>query len=379
MSTSVYFEEEKYHLTELEISLSKLKHNLDRFASFLKPETKIMLLIKADAYGHGAEAIADAFEKDERIGYFSTSYVDEGIRLREHGIQKSILILNPAPRAFQAMVEHCLEPEIHNLELLNDFIHFLQKHKPEGSAYPVHLKFNTGMNRLGFDPSDLQEVVGILTSQRVIKVRSMMTHLSSAHAAEEDEYTLGQLESFKKIIEESRALQSEDCFFHALNSSGIFRFPEHQYQMVRLGIGFYGTSSIPELRDQLRSATTFKSKVCQVRKVEKGASISYSRSGRAQKDEKIATLSLGYADGFNRLLSNGNWEVEIRGKLYPTIGNICMGLSMVEVGDDPIEVGDEVIIFGGKKSIYDYAQALNTITYEVMCSIGPRVKRTIVD
>lgn len=366
-------------MTELRISKKALDHNLKVFEDLLLPSTKIMLIIKADAYGHGAKLIAQQYENNERIGYFATTYIHEGIELRENGIHKPILILNPDPAAFDVMVEHCLEPEIHNFELLNAFIAYLKNNKTEGSPYPIHLKFNTGMNRLGFEKSQLPDLTELMNSQNSVATKSIMTHLSSAHAAEEDDYSRMQLSLFDEIIEKSKSIQNENTFFHALNSSGIFRFPNNQYQMVRLGIGFYGNSSIADLKLKLKSPLSFISKVCDVRKVEKGASISYSRSGRASKDTQIATLALGYADGFNRLLSNGNWEVEINGQLFPTIGNICMGLSMLDIGDAKVNVGDEAIIFGGINSIYDYAEELQTITYEVMCSIGPRVSRQITE
>lgn len=377
MSEKLIFEEDKYHLTEFKVSLAKLQYNLDRFAEMVKVDCKFMLMIKADAYGYQSVALAKAFEKDERVSYFSISYTDEGIQLRNAGISKSIMILNPSPRSFEAIIEHCLEPEIHNLHLLKKFISFLKERKSEGHPYPVHLKFNTGMNRLGFNFSDIPELIKILSSQNVLRVQSMMTHLSSAQMESEDEFTLGQLKEFEKIVAETKEIQDASCFFHALNSAGICRFPEYQYQMVRLGIGLYGTSSIPQLKNSLKPAGIFLTKVSQVREVKKGDSISYSRSGRAEKDGKIATLALGYADGFSRHLGNGNWELEINGKLYPTIGNICMGLSMVDIGNDEVKIDDEVIIFGGKKSIYDYAEALDTITYEVSVSIGPRVKRIL--
>lgn len=377
MSVNHHFEEDKFHVTELRISLAKLKHNLNVFSSLLHPNCKIMLMIKAYGYGHDSSALAKAFQSDERIGYFAIAYTDEGVQLRESGIEKPVLILNPSPSSFSSIIANCLEPEIHNMELLKAFIEFLQEHKTEGSAYPIHLKFNTGMNRLGFDYSEIDSLIDLLKQQSVVRVQSMMTHLSSANMPEEDEFTNSQISEFEKIIAETTEIQSDTCFFHCLNSSGIYRFPSAHMQMVRLGIGFYGTSSIPQLKEKLQPSALFVSRISQIRKVKKGASISYSRSGRATEDTQIATLSLGYADGFNRRMGNGNWQVEINGKLYPTIGNICMGLTMIDIGNASLKIGDEAIIFGGQKTVYDYAKVLNTITYEVMCSIGPRVKRVI--
>jgi alanine racemase len=235
------------------------------------------------------------------------------------------------------------------------------------------------MNRLGFDVPEVPLVVDFLKDNPRIRTKSIMTHLSSTNLKEEDKFSLAQLEAFSKIIESSKSIHKEDTFFHCLNSNGIFRFPDHQYELVRLGIGFYGTSTVPELSEKIKPAAKLVSKICQIRKVKKGDSISYSRSGRAPADTQIATLSLGYADGLNRFCGNGRWQIEIKGKLYPTIGNICMDLSMVDIGDADLKIGDEVVVFGGQKSIYDYAHHLGTITYEVMCAIGPRVKKVLVD
>ncbi|MAY83652.1 MAG: alanine racemase [Flavobacteriales bacterium] len=370
---------DKQHQTELQISLSAMRDNLNTFISFLKPETEIMLMLKAAAYGHGSTELAKLYEKEERISYYAVAYADEGVRLREAGIEKNILVLNPSSNAFEDIIHHCLEPEIHNLVLLNEFVEFLKSKKHGMAPYPIHLKFNTGMNRLGFDEGEIGQLKEILSNNELIRVRSIMTHLSSTNLPEEDEYSQAQLDAFSRIIDATKTLHQSDTFFHCLNSNGIFRFPNHQYDLVRLGIGFYGTSTVAELSEKIKPSSRFVSRVCQIRKVEKGDSISYSRSGRAPDDTRIATLSLGYADGFNRFSGNGRWQVEINGQLFPTIGNICMDLSMVDIGDADIKVGDEVVIFGGKKSIYEYADLLGTITYEVMCAIGPRVKKVVVD
>lgn len=370
---------QKQHQTALWIDLQAMRHNLKAFYSFLKSETEVMLMLKAAAYGHSSTLMAKAFEKEDRISYFAVAYVDEGIRLREAGIEKNILVLNPSINAFELMIKHCLEPEIHNLELLKAFDRFLKNQKEGMAPYPVHLKFNTGMNRLGFDEPEIPEMIACLAGNQRIRTKSIMTHLSSSNLKEEDEFSLAQLHAFSSIIESTKSIQKEDTFFHCLNSNGIYRFPEHQYDLVRLGIGFYGTSTVPELKEKIKPTSKLVSKICRIRKVKKGDSISYSRSGRAPADTQIATLSLGYADGFNRFCGQGRWKVEIKGKLYPTIGNICMDLSMVDIGNADLEIGDEVVIFGGQKSIYDYADHLGTITYEVMCAIGSRVKKVLVD
>jgi len=370
---------EKLHQTELRIDLGNMRHNLQTFISFLKPETKVMLMLKAAAYGHSSTLLALEFEKEERISYYAVAYVDEGVRLRQAGVEKSILVLNPSVNAFDAMIEYCLEPEIHNYGLLLEFNTFLKAKKSGMAPYPIHLKFNTGMNRLGFEADEVEKISPFLSNNDQLRVQSVMTHLSSSNLPEEDDFSRSQLNSFSKILDETKSFHQDDTFFHCLNSNGIFRFPEHQYDLVRLGIGFYGTSTVSQLGSKLKPTSQLVSRICQIREVKKGDSISYSRSGRAAEDSRIATLSIGYADGFNRLCGNGRWQVEAGGELHPTIGNICMDLSMIDIKGANLNVGDEVIIFGGQKSVYDYANHLGTITYEVMCSIGARVKRLLVD
>ena len=371
-------EADKLHQTEFRISLRALRRNLETFSDCLEPKTKLMLMLKASAYGHSSTLLAREFEGDERISYFAVAYVDEGVELRKAGIEKNILVLNPSPNSFDKLVNHCLEPEIHNLDLLRKFNRFLDQHHQQMAPYPVHLKFNTGMNRLGFEPLEIPQLASFFSSQKNLRTQSIMTHLSSSDLPKEDEFTKDQLTSFAEIIKATTDFQDEDTFFHCLNSNGIYRFPEHQYDLARLGIGLYGTSTIPQLREKLIPAASLHTKVCQIRNVKKGDSISYSRSGRAPQDTQIATLSIGYADGFNRFCGNGRWQVEIDGELYPTIGNVCMDLSMVDIGHAEVQLGDEVTIFGGKKSIYEYATHLGTITYEVMCALGSRVRKKMI-
>ncbi len=361
----------------LEISSAHLIHNLKFFSQQLKNETKIMAVVKASAYGNGATAIAQLIEKEGLAAYFAVAQTQEGIQLKQAGVKLPIVILNPRTEEFSLILKYNLEVEINHLAQLQSLEKVLSKELSIPSC-SIHLKFNTGMNRLGFEKADLTDLITILKDEKKWRVKSIMTHLSASNLRTEDAYTLNQFKCFDAIWEELKAYLPSDCMRHALNSNGIVRFPEFQYDMVRLGIGMYGGSSVKEILKQTKEIGVFKSKILQTRRVSKGATMSYSRSGKVSKETHIATVAVGYADGFSRILGNGNWEVEINGKLYPTIGDICMDLTLVDLGEDAYKDGEEVILFGGKKSIHQYAKAMNTITYEAMCRIGTRVKRILI-
>ncbi|MEQ8908334.1 MAG: alanine racemase [Vicingaceae bacterium] len=372
-------EADKLHLSRLMVSASAIRHNLSFFRQLLAKETGIMLVVKASAYGNGALEIAQLVQEEKLVEYLAVADVDEGIELRKAGIELPILILNPSRLAFQELVEYCLEPEIHHLSLLVDFEAYLCAAKLNQGNYPVHLKFNTGMNRFGLELNELEQVKSLIKNRKGWEVRSVMTHLSCSGDPSEDEFSLKQLSLFKEVVESLKTLLPDSCFFHPLNSDGIFRFPEHHYQMVRLGIGVYGATSVPALKKQLKPVCRFTCRISQTRKVKKGASIGYGRKGMAEKDTNIATLAIGYADGLNRNLSDGRWQVEINQKLYPIIGTICMDITMVDLGDDWYEPQTEVTIFGGVNDIHEYAKAQGTITYEAMTNISARVKRMLID
>lgn len=364
--------------TIIEISREAIIHNFQFFRHLLKDSTQIMAMIKASAYGNGATEIAKLIEEEKLAEYIGVAYVSEGIELRAAGVELPIMVINPSKDNFKAVVENCLEPEIHHIDQLFAFQSYLEKENLTSSAYPVHLKVNTGMNRLGIDPLEINELISVIEKSSACSVKSLMTHLSASGTAEEDEYSLRQLEIFEDFYRKLKNYLPNDVKLHALNSNGIYRFKNHHYDLVRLGIGLYGASALDDLKDSLKPICKFKTQVTQVLKLKKGESIGYSRAGIMPEDGYIATLSVGYADGFSRSLGNGNWEVEINGQLYPTIGNICMDLSMIYLGKQPLELGTEAILFGGKKSIHEYSEALGTISYEAMCRIGERVERRMV-
>lgn len=372
-------ENEKLHLTKLEVSGPAVLQNIAFFRSLLGPKTAVMLVVKAQAYGHGAIELAKMVEKQKIVDYFAVAVLDEGITLRKAGIHLPILVLNPNPWAFKSLIEFQLEPEIHNLDLFKKFVSYLQKAPLTQKKYPIHLKFNTGMNRFGIDQVELPQLIRHLDNSHEVEIKSLMTHLSSSGDSKDDHFSLKQLEVFQQIIKALQNRLSQNCFYHALNSNGIFRFPNHHFQMVRLGIGAYGASTHKNLKNHLIPACRFITHISQIRTVKKGETIGYGRLGKAKENSNIATLAVGYADGLNRNLSNGNWEVEINQKCYPTIGVISMDSCMIDLGEDWHEIGTEVIIFGGKKSIQDYALAQKTIPYEALTNISARVKRVLLN
>ncbi len=375
----VLFEEGGLSETVLEISWSGIRNNIEQFRKKQVDNSLLMLMVKASAYGNGVIGLCKLIEEQQLANYLGVATLDEGIQLREAGIHLPIMIQNPSPTAWKVLIEHCLEPEIHSLDLLSSFNNFLAKNDElSKSQYPIHLKFNTGMNRLGIDSAELDALIGQLETQQAWQVKSLLTHLSSAGEEKEDEFTREQIREFEDINQKLSPYLSKDLILHALNTVGIEKHSEAQFNMIRLGIGLYGGPESKSMGNSLQTTSKLITKVISSRKVKKGASISYSRSGRAQKDTHIAVLSIGYADGFPIKMGNGNWEIEINGQLYPTIGVICMDLCMVDTGDRLIEVDSDAIVFGGKKSIFEYAKALDTIVYEALTNIGRRVKRKII-
>lgn len=370
---------EKFTGTTLTISWSAIKNNILYFKKKLKPTTKIMVMVKASAYGNGAVHLSKRIEKENLADYLSVAYLQEGIELRKAGIKSPIMVLNPNIHQWAKLIEHCLEPEIHSLVAFQAFNNFLFQQGLKNSNYPIHLKLNSGMNRLGINGNEIPTLINYLKGNCQLKVSSIMSHLSASGIPSEDSFTKGQIKLFNQLREQLSPYLDEDCLSHILNSNGIERHLYAQMDMVRLGIGMYGGSDVPSLKKAAHPIAQLSTEICAIRKVKKGASISYSRSGRAANDCYIATLSIGYADGFNRNLSNGKWNVEIDGKLYPIIGDICMDLSIVDLGDQKKEIGTKVIIFGGLKSIHDFAEAQQTISYEAMTNMGERVKRIILD
>lgn len=369
-----YLLEDKSHQTVLEINMNAMMHNLNAYRQMVHPSTKMMVMVKASAYGAGSAEVANMLQY-QKVDYLTVAYVDEGVELRRDGITLPIMVMRPETAHFDIMIQHQLEPEIYNL---HSFEAYAQTAKLYDVAPGIHLKIDTGMHRLGFELHDLPQLKELLVQYPSIKVNSIFTHLAGADDDMHDRFSLQQIEIYDKANAEIVEVLNYQPLRHVLNTAGITRFSAHQKDMVRLGIGFYGISSVPEFQTKLEDVITLKSIIAQIRKVKKGDSIGYSRSSICERDSLIATVPVGYADGLSRRLSNGNGRMYVNGKMAPIIGRICMDLTMIDVTDIVCEEGDAVEVFGKNNTIIDMANSLETIPYEIIVGISSRVKRVYV-
>ena len=332
-------------------------------------------MVKAFSYGLGGYEIAE-FLQHHHIDYLGVAYADEGVDLRKNGITTPILVMNPEQSSYDTIIDYHLEPEIYSLRVLDLFGKQLQA-KGIQETYPIHIKIETGMHRLGFKEDEIDDLIKTLKKYNV-KIASIFSHLSCADVPEEKEYTLQQLETFERVS--SKIIQNIDYkpIRHILNTAGIINFTDYQYDMVRIGIGMMGISCVPEIEKQLQNVATFKTVISQISKVEKGDSIGYSRKYIAEKDTRIATIPIGYADGIPRLIGNKKGFVFIKGQKVPIVGNVCMDMLMADLGEIPAKEGDEVVIFNSCKTLEEFADYCQTIPYEVLTSISRRVKRIYI-
>ena len=363
------------HDTTLEVNLNAIVHNINIHKSLLKPETKVCAMVKAFSYGLGGYEIAE-YLQHHHIDYLGVAYADEGVDLRKNGITTPILVMNPEQSSYDTIIDYHLEPEIYSLRVLDLFGKQLQA-KGIQETYPIHIKIETGMHRLGFKEDEIDDLIKTLKKYNV-KIASIFSHLSCADVPEEKEYTLQQLETFERVS--SKIIQNIDYkpIRHILNTAGIINFTDYQYDMVRIGIGMMGISCVPEIEKQLQNVATFKTVISQISKVEKGDSIGYSRKYIAEKDTRIATIPIGYADGIPRLIGNKKGFVIIKGQKVPIVGNVCMDMLMADLGEITAKEGDEVVIFNSCKTLEEFADYCQTIPYEVLTSISRRVKRIYV-
>ena len=363
--------EQKVHETILEVNLNAVVENLNYFRSFLKPDTKMVCMIKADGYGAGAVEIAKTLQ-DQRVDYLAVAVADEGVTLRKAGITANIMIMNPEMTAFKTMFDYDLEPEVYSFRLMDALIKAARK---EGiTGWPVHIKFDTGMHRLGFDPvHDIDELVDRLKHQNAIIPRSVFSHFVGSDSDGFDDFSAQQ---FALFDEGSRKLQSvftHKILRHMDNSAGIEHFPERQMDMCRLGIGLYGVD--PRDNHILHTVSTLKTTILQMRHVPAGETVGYSRKGKIDRDSVIAAIPIGYADGLNRHLGNRHGYCLVNGQKAEYVGNICMDVAMIDVTDIPCAEGDQVEIFGEHLPVTVLSDALGTISYEVLTGVSNRVKR----
>ncbi|MBM7418177.1 MULTISPECIES: bifunctional UDP-N-acetylmuramoyl-tripeptide:D-alanyl-D-alanine ligase/alanine racemase [Chryseobacterium] len=364
------------HDTVLEINLNALLHNINYHKSLLKPATKMMAMVKANAYGLGSYEISE-FLQHHHIDYLGVAFVDEGVELRKKGITIPIVVMNPEQHSYDTVIQYNLEPEIYSFRVLELFYEAIQKSGYDKN-YPIHIKLETGMHRLGFKDFELDQLSQILNKAN-LKVQSIFSHLSSSDLPTEKEFTLRQLETFEKNSSYLIEKLGYTPIRHILNSSGITSYTNHQYDMVRIGIGMLGESPNSEIQKQLQSVVSFKTVISQISLVENGESVGYSRRFKPNQATKIATIPVGYADGIPRLIGNQIGNVGVNKTLAPIVGSICMDMMMINVDHiTNVKEGDTVTVFNAKPSLKEFAEYCKTITYEVLTSISPRVKRIYV-
>ena len=331
-------------------------------------------MVKAFSYGSGSYEIANVLQFN-RIDYLAVAYADEGIELRKAGITAPIMVMNPEEQSYDAMIEHNLEPELFNFRVLNLFNDAANRSKLKDKKIPVHIKIDTGMHRLGFDLEEINELIIRIQNSKHIVIKSVFSHLVASDEKEHDEFTKLQIQRFSDASAQILSHFNYPILKHILNSGGITRFPDAQFDMIRLGIGMYGISSNDYEQMNLQHVSTLKTNISQIKNVAANETVGYSRKGLVKKNSRIATVPIGYADGYNRKLGNGNGKMLVNGVFANTVGNICMDMCMIDVTDITCNEGDEVIVFGENYPISEIAKAAGTIPYEILTTISRRVKR----
>lgn len=369
--------EQQQHQTVMEINLSAMAHNLKAYQQNLLPSTKVMAMVKAFSYGSGSVEIARLLEF-HKIDYLAVAYADEGVVLRKAGIRLPIMVMSADAADFDALLEYHLEPEIYSFHIFHAFQQYLQKQAVQG--FPIHVKFNTGMNRLGLEVGDASTIAEQILNSQSMVVKSVFSHLAASESAAFDQFTKEQAVVFDTACAALEEGLGYRFIRHLSNTAAIFRNPALQYDMVRLGIGLYGVDTTNEQNLQLQTVATLKSTIAQIREVQAGDTIGYGRMGLVTRKSKIATVRIGYADGFNRRLGNGNASMLIKGQRAPVIGNVCMDMTMLDITDlHGIEEGDTVEIFGTQLPVQEIAKCADTIPYEIMTGISQRVKRVYLE
>lgn len=359
---------EKNHTTILEINLNNLVSNLNYFRSLLHGKTGIMVMVKAFAYGSGSYEIANLLQH-EQVNYLGVAFTDEGIQLRQAGITLPIMVMSPNKEDFSKIIEYNLEPEIYSFSTLELFIEAAKSAQVQ--HYPIHLKLDTGMHRLGFQKNDIQALIGLLNETKTLHIQSIFSHLAGSDAPELDDFSRQQISGFTEMYQTICSHLAIRPMRHILNSAGIERFPEAHFELVRLGIGLHGISQ----KRQLQAVSSLKTHISQIKKIPKGDTVGYNRSGIAPNDIAIAIIPIGYADGLDRKFGNKNGEVIINHKKATFIGNVCMDMSMIDISGIDCKEGDEVLIFGEGLPITELAEKVNTIPYEILTNVSSRVKR----
>ncbi|MBA4259106.1 MAG: bifunctional UDP-N-acetylmuramoyl-tripeptide:D-alanyl-D-alanine ligase/alanine racemase [Chitinophaga sp.] len=369
--------EQQVHQTIMEINLTAMVHNLKAYQSMLLPSTKMMAMVKAFGYGSGAGEVARRLQQ-QQVDYLTVAYADEGVTLRKSGIHLPIMVMSADEYSFDAMVNYSLEPELFSFEILTAFHQYISKQGIQ--QYPIHIKLNTGMNRLGFDMHEVDALCKWLSTQNLLRVKSVLSHLAASEDANEDTFTQMQVDQFSNAVKQIEIALGYSFIKHIANTAAIRRNALWQFDMVRLGIGLYGADNVHQANLPLQTVATLKTTIAQIRHLKKGDTVSYNRSGVITSDSIIATVRIGYADGYPRRMGNGVGKMYIKGMLAPTVGKICMDMCMIDVTHIPdVKAGDTVEIFGKNISIQTVAKAADTISYEIMTGISLRVKRVYIE
>ncbi|MES2881205.1 MAG: alanine racemase, partial [Bacteroidota bacterium] len=357
----------------LQVNLNALAHNVKEYQKILEPQTQIMAMVKAFAYGSGGAEIASVLQQ-QHVHYLGVAYADEGVELRKANISLPVMVMNAEESSFAAIVDNNLQPVLFSFALFQQFENYISSQALQ--HYPVHIEIETGMNRLGFAVDDVQQLAEQLSNNSLLQVQSVFTHLAASDDAQQDDYTNRQATTFNKAIS---VLEKELPYIflrHIANSAAAVRHPNLQMSMVRLGIGLYGIEMDTKNLLQLQPVATLRSTIAQIKRVDAGSSVSYNRSGVVHRPSIIATVRIGYADGYSRRFGNGVGKMLVNKKLVPVIGAVCMDMAMIDVTDIPnVQEGDEVIVFGEGLPIQEIAEWINTIPYEIMTSVSARVKR----
>lgn len=369
--------EQQVHQTVMEVNLTAMVQNLKIYQSLLLPTTKLMAMVKAFSYGSGAGAVAKVLQQ-QKVDYLTVAYADEGVELRKAGIHLPIMVMSADEQSFDVLINYSLEPEIFSFEMLTSFQQYIQKQGLE--KYPIHIKLNTGMNRLGFDKAELPVLAAAISNNKEVKIKTVLSHLAASEDPAFDVFTAEQCEQFTTACSMLEKALGYSFVKHIANTAAIQRSPDLQLDMVRLGIGLYGVETVADKRLNLATVATLKSTIAQVRKLSAGETVGYSRAGKLERDSVIATVRIGYADGYNRRLGNGVGSMYLHGSYAPVVGKICMDMTMIDITDIPMAVaGDTVEIFGAHIDIATLAAAAGTIPYETMTGISERVKRVYIE
>lgn len=360
-------------VTRLEINTKALAHNLNYFKHKLQANTKILAVVKA--FGYGSDGVLVAQFLEDKVDYFAVAYTQEGIALREAGVRTPILVLHPQIQNLDTIITHCLEPNLYSKNILNAFIKIASQQQQQ--EYPIHIKINTGLNRLGFKPNEIAIVSDAVTKTKAVQIKSIFSHLVASEDANEKAFTEAQIFSFRKAANHLTTKINNTPFLHLANTSGVINYPEAHFDMVRIGIGLYGFGNDDTETAQLQNTHNLYSIISQIHTIAPAESVGYNRGFIAKEVTKSATIPIGHADGIPRSLKKGNGAVTINGQKAPILGNVCMDMIMVDVTHINCKEGDTVVIFNTQDQIQQFADAANTIVYETLTNISPRVKKML--